>query len=90
MKVCFSGTFNALHKGHKHLIDKAFQTAGETGMVYIGITNGEMLKRKKKLNHLIKELMKLRIIYPLKVMKSVLLLKKYLINMAQLSMVIMI
>ena len=48
MKVCFSGTFNALHKRHKHLIDKAFQTAGETGMVYIGITNGEMLKKKKK------------------------------------------
>jgi len=47
MKVCFSGTFNVLHKGHKHLIDKAFQTAGESGTVYIGITNGEMLKNKK-------------------------------------------
>ena len=47
MKVCFSGTFNILHKGHKHLIDKAFQIAGNNGTVYIGITKGEILKKKK-------------------------------------------
>ncbi len=47
MKVCFSGTFNILHKGHKHLIDKAFQIAGKNGTVYIGITKGEILKKKK-------------------------------------------
>lgn len=47
MKVCFSGTFNVLHKGHKHLIEKAFQTAGEKGKVYIGITEGKLLDHKK-------------------------------------------
>ena len=47
MKVCFSGTFNILHKGHRHLIDKAFQIAGDNGTVYIGITKGEILKKKK-------------------------------------------
>ena len=47
MKVCFSGTFNILHKGHKHLIDKAFQIAGKNGTVYIGLTKGEILKKKK-------------------------------------------
>lgn len=47
MKVCFSGTFNVLHKGHKKLIDKAFEVAGEKGTVYIGITEGDMLKNKK-------------------------------------------
>jgi len=47
MNVCFSGTFNVLHKGHKHLIDKAIQTAGKNGTVYIGVTEGEMLRKKK-------------------------------------------
>ena len=47
MKVCFSGTFNILHKGHRHLIDKAFKIAGDNGTVYIGITKGEILKKKK-------------------------------------------
>ena len=50
MKVCFSGTFNVLHKGHKYLIDKAFEFAGEEGMVYIGVSRGELLKRKKFVN----------------------------------------
>jgi len=47
MKVCFSGTFNILHKGHKHLIDKAIEAAGEKGTLYIGITDGEILKNKE-------------------------------------------
>jgi pantetheine-phosphate adenylyltransferase len=47
MKVCVSGTFNVLHKGHKKLIDKAFKTAGKTGIVYIGVTDDKMLKMKK-------------------------------------------
>jgi len=47
MRVCIGGTFNILHKGHKYLIDKAFETAGEKGIVFIGITEGEMLKKKK-------------------------------------------
>jgi pantetheine-phosphate adenylyltransferase len=36
-----------LHKGHKLLIDKAFQTAGKNGTVFIGVTKGKMLKKKK-------------------------------------------
>jgi len=47
MRVCFSGTFNVLHQGHKHLIEKAFQIAGKNGIVLIGVTEGEMLKKKK-------------------------------------------
>ena len=47
MKVCIGGTFNVLHKGHKILLDKAFQIAGEKGTVYIGISEGELIKKKK-------------------------------------------
>ncbi len=47
MRVCFSGTFNVLHKGHKYLIDKAFQIAGKNGTVFIGVTEGRMLQEKK-------------------------------------------
>jgi len=47
MKVCFSGTFNILHKGHKYLIDKAIDIAGEKGTLYLGITDGEILKNKE-------------------------------------------
>ena len=47
MKVCIGGTFNILHKGHKFLIDKAFEAAGDNGMVYIGVSVGELLKDKK-------------------------------------------
>lgn len=47
MKVCFSGTFNVLHKGHKFLIDKAFKAAGKNGTVFIGLTKGELLEQKK-------------------------------------------
>jgi len=52
MKVCFSGTFNVLHKGHKKLIEKAIETAGKNGIVYIGITDGEMLQKKQFLKPL--------------------------------------
>jgi len=47
MKVCIGGTFNIIHKGHKLLIDKAFQIAGKKGSVFIGIATGEIIKRKK-------------------------------------------
>lgn len=47
MKVCFSGTFNVLHKGHKYLIKNAIQNAGEDGKVFIGVTEEEMLTKKK-------------------------------------------
>jgi pantetheine-phosphate adenylyltransferase len=47
MRVCIGGTFNILHKGHKQLIDKAFETAGIRGSVFIGITTGESTSGKK-------------------------------------------
>ena len=46
MKVCVGGTFNILHKGHRLLLDKAFETAEKNGSVFIGVTKGEMLKDK--------------------------------------------
>jgi len=46
MKVCIGGTFDTLHKGHEILINKAFQTAGKKGSVFIGITKGEIPKTK--------------------------------------------
>jgi len=46
MRVCIGGTFDTLHKGHELLIDKAFQTAGKQGSVFIGITTGEIPKTK--------------------------------------------
>lgn len=46
MKVCIGGTFDSLHKGHKALIKKAFEIAGRNGLVFIGITSGEIIKRK--------------------------------------------
>jgi len=46
MRVCIGGTFNPLHKGHKLLIDKAFEVAGKQGSVFIGITTGEIVKGK--------------------------------------------
>ena len=47
MNVCIGGTFNILHKGHKYLIDTAFKTAKKDGVVFIGVTKGEMLQHKK-------------------------------------------
>ena len=46
MRVCIGGTFDTLHKGHELLINKAFQTAGKKGSVFIGITKGEITKTK--------------------------------------------
>ena len=46
MKVCLGGTFNVLHKGHKKLFDKALEVAGEKGILYIGLTRGEVIKKK--------------------------------------------
>ncbi|MGF3554641.1 MAG: pantetheine-phosphate adenylyltransferase [Thermoplasmatota archaeon] len=47
MKVCIGGTFDLLHKGHKKLIDKAFEVAGKNGFVFIGLTTKKITKRKK-------------------------------------------
>ena len=46
MKVCIGGTFNILHEGHKQLINKAIETAGKHGKIFIGITSGELIKSK--------------------------------------------
>jgi len=47
MRVCIGGTFDLLHKGHKKLINKAFEKAGKNGFVFIGLTTNKMTKRKK-------------------------------------------
>jgi pantetheine-phosphate adenylyltransferase len=47
MKVCIGGTFDILHDGHKSLIKKAFEVAGNNGYVFIGITSGNIIKHKK-------------------------------------------
>jgi pantetheine-phosphate adenylyltransferase len=47
MNVCIGGTFDKLHKGHKTLIKKAFETAGEKGSVFIGVTTDDFAKNKK-------------------------------------------
>jgi len=49
MNVCLGGTFYPLHKGHKTLLRKAFQTAGSTGSVFIGVTSASMTKKKKEI-----------------------------------------
>lgn len=47
MNICIGGTFNVLHYGHKQLINKAFEIAGEKGLVFIGLTSKEFTKNKK-------------------------------------------
>ena len=49
MKVCIGGTFNVLHKGHKLLINKAIRTAGKQGYLFIGITEGDIIKTKENI-----------------------------------------
>lgn len=46
MNVCLGGTFSPLHKGHKELLRTAFQIAGPTGSVFIGVTSPAMIKKK--------------------------------------------
>lgn len=49
MKVCIGGTFNVFHKGHKLLINKAIRTAGKQGYLFIGITEGDIIKTKENI-----------------------------------------
>jgi pantetheine-phosphate adenylyltransferase len=46
MNVCLGGTFYPLHNGHKALLRKAFQIAGQNGSVLIGLTSDTMAKTK--------------------------------------------
>ena len=50
MKVCVGGTFDILHKGHKILLDKAFQVAGKKGFVYIGMASDNLSRKKQDIN----------------------------------------
>ena len=45
MNVCLGGTFHPLHKGHKEILRKAYQTAGPNGSVFIGITSSSMITK---------------------------------------------
>jgi len=46
MRVCVGGTFDILHKGHKALLDRAFEIAGEKGVVFIGISDEKLASQK--------------------------------------------
>ncbi len=50
MNVCIGGTFDILHKGHKLLIDKAFETAGEEGYVFIGIMDKNIVDKNRRIS----------------------------------------
>ncbi|KYK34327.1 MAG: cytidyltransferase [Thermoplasmatales archaeon SG8-52-3] len=56
MKVCIGGTFDKLHKGHKILLKKAFELAGETGIVFIGLATDDLTRNKKDVKPLIDRL----------------------------------
>jgi pantetheine-phosphate adenylyltransferase len=49
MRVCLGGTFNRFHKGHRLLIDTALEKAGKTGFVFIGISDGPLVKNKPEI-----------------------------------------
>jgi pantetheine-phosphate adenylyltransferase len=49
MKICVGGTFNYLHKGHKLILRKAFESAGTDGKVFIGLSTGDLVKSKKNI-----------------------------------------
>ena len=51
MKVCIGGTFNIFHSGHKFLIDKTFETAGANGSVFIGLSSGDLINGKKRIDN---------------------------------------
>jgi pantetheine-phosphate adenylyltransferase len=47
-RVVVGGTFECLHDGHKELIHKAFELAGNCGIVDIGLTSNEMANRRPR------------------------------------------
>jgi pantetheine-phosphate adenylyltransferase len=46
MKVMVGGTFDPLHDGHKTLLRRSFELAGNDGYVVIGLTTDEFASRK--------------------------------------------
>jgi pantetheine-phosphate adenylyltransferase len=46
MKVMVGGTFDPLHDGHKRLLDRSFELAGNDGNVVIGLTTDRFASRK--------------------------------------------
>ncbi len=46
MKVMVGGTFDPLHDGHKRLISRSFELAGNEGTVTIGLTTDAFASRK--------------------------------------------
>jgi pantetheine-phosphate adenylyltransferase len=46
MKVMVGGTFDPLHDGHKSLLSRAFDIAGNEGYVVIGLTTDAFARRK--------------------------------------------
>jgi pantetheine-phosphate adenylyltransferase len=60
MNVCIGGTFDKLHKGHKTLIKKAFETAGVNGYVFIGVTTDNFSRDKKNVEPLNERVKKIK------------------------------
>lgn len=60
MNICIGGTFDKLHKGHKTLIKKAFETAGENGYVFIGVTTDDFTNDKKNVKPLNERVKKIK------------------------------
>ncbi len=47
MKVMVGGTFDPLHDGHKRLLSRSFELAGQSGRVVIGLTTDHFAMRKQ-------------------------------------------
>jgi pantetheine-phosphate adenylyltransferase len=46
MKVMVGGTFDPLHDGHKRLLSRSFELAGQDGHVVIGLTTDSFASKK--------------------------------------------